>query len=150
MVKFSRYFVIIVASLFSSSQTWAAEDQSEVSLYDASRAAVAYIDADDELTIYLWDGKPVAYLEPDTGNEFHVYGFSGKHLGWFVDGVIRDHEGNASCVLKQLLSSPQFEPFKAFKQFKPFKGFKEFAPFRPFLSTSWSTMPCTLLLASGS
>jgi hypothetical protein len=34
----------------------------EVSLFDASGKAVAYIDTDDELTIYLWSGKPVAYL----------------------------------------------------------------------------------------
>lgn len=123
-----------------------AED--EVSLFDGLGRPTAYVD--DELTIYLWSGKPVAYLEADSGAEgFHVYGFNGKHLGWLVNGVVRDHEGDAACAVKEVLGRTEVEPVKPFKQFKPFKGFKEFAPFRPFFSRQWSEMPCRLLLAQG-
>ena len=104
---------------------------------------------DDELTIYLWSGKPVAYINRDSKNGFQVYGFNGKHLGWFVGGVIWDHGGNASCVVKERLKSTEFEPFKSFKQFKPFKSFKEFAPFRPSFSNSFGDIPCRFLLAEG-
>jgi hypothetical protein len=101
------------------------------------------------LTIYLWGGKPVAYLDPDRASGFHVYGFNGKHLGWLIEGVLRDHEGNASCAMKERMRSTEFEPFKSFKQFKPFKSFKEFAPFRPYFTNSWGDTPCRLLLAAG-
>lgn len=86
----------------------------EVSLFDGTGRAHAYIAVDDELTIYLWSGRPVAYLEKDREGGYHVYGFNGKHLGWFVRGVIRDHEGSASCATKEAIRSTEFEPSKAF------------------------------------
>jgi hypothetical protein len=124
-----------------------AED--EVSLFDHAGKATAYIAVDDELTIYLWAGKPVAYLEKDSEGGYHVYGFNGKHRGWFVKGVIWDHEGKASCAMKEVLQSTAFEPFKVFKQFKPFKSFTQFAPFRPTFSSSFGDTPCRFLLGDG-
>ena len=126
--------------------SYAAIADDGTSLFDASGKPTAYIA--EELTIYLWSGKPVAYLHTDSG-KVHVYGFNGKHLGWFVGGVIRDHEGNAACATKDSLRSTEFEPFKSFKEFKPFKAFKEFAPFRPSFSSSWSDAPCKFVLAEG-
>ena len=126
-----------------------ARAEDEVTLFDGQGNASAYIALDEKLTIYLWNGKPTAYLESDSAGGFHVYGFNGKHLGWFVAGVARDHEGNAACALKDRLQATQFEPFKDFKEFKPFKAFKEFAPFRPFFSSSWGDTPCRFLLAEG-
>jgi hypothetical protein len=122
----------------------------EVALFNGKGRAAAYIAVDDGMTIYLWGGKPVAYLEPDKGGGgFHIYGFNGKHLGWFMQGVVRDHDGDAACAVKDRLKSTDFEPFKAFKEFKPFKAFKEFAPFRPSFSKSFSDMTCSLFLAEG-
>jgi len=132
--------VVLAACLFSAPFGVLADE--EVTLFDSRGKATAYIALDDELTIYLWSGKPVAYLKRDTAGGFHVYGFKGQHLGWFVAGVIRDHEGNAACAVKERFKSPPAEPFKAFKQFKPFKGFQEFAPFRPVFTTAWSDAPC--------
>ena len=137
----------LLSVLLVWSQSAIAADQ--VTLFDARGKAVAYMAPDDDLTVYLWSGKPVAYLYQDSGSDFHVYGFNGKHLGWFVNGVVRDHDGNAACAIKEVMRSTEFEPFKAFKQFKPFKSFKEFAPFRPFLSTIWGDIPCRFLLADG-
>jgi 4-fold beta flower protein len=125
------------------------EVEDEVTLFDGRGNAAAYVSTDDEQTIYLWSGKPVAYLAPDSSDGFHVYGYNGKHLGWFVAGVVRDHEGNAACAVKERFRTTQFEPFKAFRQFKPFKSFKDFAPHRPSFSTSWGDTPCRFLLAEG-
>ncbi len=63
----------------------------EISLFNSNGSPVAYVDTDDDdLTIYLWSGKPVAYISGD-----NIYGFNGKHLGWWVKGIIRDHDGDA-------------------------------------------------------
>jgi len=104
-----------------------------MTLFDKDGNPVAYIEIEDENTIYLWDGTPVAYLYSE-----NIYGFNGKHLGWFGDGVIRNHEGEkCGFTGSNVPVATKLEPFKSFKQFKPFKSFKEFAPFKPF--DSWST-----------
>jgi len=122
----------------------------EVTLFSGKGKAAAYIAIDEEMTIYMWGGKPVGYLTPDKkGGGFHIYGFNGKHLGWFVQGVVRDHDGDATCAVKDRMKSTDFEPFKAFKEFKPFKAFKEFAPYRPAFSKSFSSVTCALFLAEG-
>ena len=61
----------------------------EDTLYNAKGEPIAYISDDMNKTIYLWDGHPVAYL-----SSYHVYGFNGQHLGWFINGVIYDSDGN--------------------------------------------------------
>jgi hypothetical protein len=123
-------------------------DSDEISLYNSSLQATAYIAED--LTLYLWSGKPVAYLDNDSVGGFHVYGFNGKHLGWFVGGIIRDHQGNVVGAVAEAFSVPPvFAPFKSFKEFKPFKSFKEFAPFRPFFMNNWSDTDLKLFLLQG-
>ena len=78
----------------------------------------------------------MAYLD----NE-NLYGFNGKHLGWYENGIIWNHNGEKCGFNKESLPVfAKFEPFKSFKKFKPFKSFKEFAPFKPFKSSSISKM----------
>lgn len=121
----------------------------DISLFDSTGNAIAYIAVDDDLTVYLWGGKPVAYLEPTGDSTYDLYGFNGKHLGWFTNGVIENHGGNAACATKERLPYTNFEPFKSFKQFKPFKAFKQLAPYRPYLTRTWSDVPCGVFLAGG-
>lgn len=117
----------------------------EETLYNTEGQAVAYIDYDDEQTIYMWGGKPVAYLDGED-----IYGFNGKHLGWYQDGILRDHDGNIAGFNKEAANVfLAFEPFKAFKQFKPFRSFKEFAPFKPFLHSSVSEYTLERFLMRG-
>src|ERR1700730_3394001 len=97
------------SSLLAGSGTARADD--EITLFDGRGRASAYIAPDDEGTIYLWRGKPVAYLDADSAIGFQIGGFNGKHLGWFVDGIVRAHDGNAPCAVKERLRSTQFEPF---------------------------------------
>jgi hypothetical protein len=118
---------------------------SEISLFDSLGKPVAYIATDEENTIYSWDGVPTAYVDGED-----VYGFNGRHLGWFEEGIVWNHNGAQVGFLNHTLPVfAQFEPFKAFKQFKPFKAFKEFAPFKPFQQQRASQTPLAIYLASG-
>ena len=87
----------------------------DVSLFDASGAAQAYISVDDGLTIYMRSGKPVAYLQKGgSGGGYNVYGFNGKHLGWFAKGAIYGPDGTASCATAHVMTSiPRIEPMFA-------------------------------------
>ncbi len=137
--------LLVVILFLVSVQVFASDE--EVTLFDGAGKPVAYIA--EELTIYLWSGKPVAYLHSDSG-KLHVFGFNGKHLGWFVKGIVRDHEGNAVGAVKQTFrSSVEYEPYKSHKQYKPYQGYREYAPYQPYLSTSWSEMPLRLFLLQG-
>jgi hypothetical protein len=139
-----RRTITVVALLVLS---FSAIAEVEVSLFDATGKPTAYIA--EELTIYLWSGRPVAYLHSDSGKA-HVYGFNGKHLGWFVRGIVRDHEGNAVGAVKEVLSSSvEYEPYKAYKQYKPYKSYREYAPYQPYLTRNWSEMPLLLFLIQG-
>ena len=138
----------ITIFLFVSAVATAAED--EISLFNSKGNAVAYIAMDDEMTIYIWDGKSVAYLESDTGDKgFHIYGFNGKHLGWFVDGVVRNHDGDAACAVKERMNSTESEPYKAYKQYKPYKAYTQYAPYRPAFSKVFGDVTCSVFLMEG-
>ena len=142
-----RAFMRINAVLCFSCFSFVALAADEATLFDGRGRAVAYIA--DDLTIYLWSGTPVAYLDRDSSGGFHVYGFNGKHLGWFTQGIARDHSGNGACVIKEVLSSTESEPSKSSKESKPSKSSKESAPSRPSFSRSWSDTPCQFFLQDG-
>lgn len=117
----------------------------EETIYNVQGKPEAYIDYSDEETIYLWDGTPVAYLNKD-----NVYGFNGKHLGWYEDGVVRDHTGYIVGFNKKAANVfVAFEPFKAFKKFKPFKSFEAFAPFKPFYHSAIGELGLLEFLTQG-
>ncbi len=58
-------------------------------LFDKNGEAVAYIMDDYHETVYMWDGSSVAYLY----NDEHVYGINGRHLGWFINEIIYNGQG---------------------------------------------------------
>jgi hypothetical protein len=60
----------------------------EFSFYDSQGRAAAYFEPSGGLTAYLWSGEPVGYLDDES-----IFGFNGKHLGWYHDGLIYDHDG---------------------------------------------------------
>ncbi|UUZ67760.1 hypothetical protein LP416_25200 [Polaromonas sp. P2-4] len=137
--------LIAAILIFFSLPVFAGDE--ETSLFDASGKPDAYIA--EELTIYLWSGKPVAYLDSASGR-VSVYGFNGKHLGWFVKGIIRDHDGNAVGAVKEVFrASVEYEPYKSYKEYKPYKSYKEYVPYQPYLSTTWSDLPLRLFLMQG-
>lgn len=126
-------------------KTVEAASDDEIALYDGSGTAVAYIATSEELTVYTWAGAPVAYLDGE-----NLYGFNGKHLGWFENGRIYDHQGRVAGATAEAASvalKPQ--RIKGFKKFKPFKAFEQFAPLQPILIASWSQLPLIVLLSEG-
>lgn len=138
-----RRFLAVALLLLS----FAATADDETSIFDAAGKPTAYIA--EELTIYLWSGKPVAYLHSESG-KVHIYGFNGKHLGWFVRGIVRDHEGNAVGAVKEVFrSSIEHEPYKSYKEYKPYKSYREYAPYQPYLGSDWSQLPLRLFLMQG-
>jgi hypothetical protein len=124
--------------------------QAEISLYNSNGNAVAYIATEDDNTIYLWNGKPVAYLFSD-GDDIHVYGFNGKHLGWYMDGIIRDHKGDVVGFEKGAVNNIylNYEDYKGYKDYKPYKGYREYAPYKPYWSSDFSNTPFPLFLQLG-
>lgn len=139
--------VILTLSVMASSFGLKAE---EIALFNKEGEPVAYIDAaDEDLTIYLWDGTPVAYLVAD-GDDFNVYGFNGKHLGWYTEGVLIDHDGFTVGFTKGALNRHiKYEPYKPIKKFKPFKSYEQLAPYKPFLKVEFSTESLSLFLLKG-
>ena len=122
----------------------------EISLFNSDGDPTAYIDTDDEdNTIYLWNGTPVAYLSPES-DYYNIYGFNGNHLGWFEDGIVRNHDGDAIGFQDGAVNMyTKYEPYKSYKKFKPFKSFEEFEPFKPFYSNSFSNESFILFLKKG-
>jgi hypothetical protein len=107
----------------------------EISIFDSSGEATAYIDTNDEQNIYLWDGEPVAYLDHDS-----IYGFNGKHLGWISDGILYDHDGHAVGFLDGSTSRPTLpEPIKGLQKLTPLKSLEELEPLQPLFQTQWES-----------
>jgi hypothetical protein len=139
-----------ILTLFITFLTQVSFAQSEISLFDKEGNPVAYIDTNDDWTIYLWEGKPVAYIIND-GQTLHIYGFNGKHLGWYVNGIIRDHEGNVVGFKKDAVSNiyEKYESYKGYKEYKPYKTYKEYAPYQPYFSTKFSSINLNGFLYQG-
>ena len=105
----------------------------EITLFDQEGRPVAYIDFKEEPVIYLWNGHAVAYLSNQ-----HVYGFNGKHLGWFEDGTVINHQGEKIGFTKRNCPGmAKNEPAKMDKLIQKIKSIKEIAPLRP--ETRFST-----------
>ena len=119
----------------------------EISVFDKEGDATAYIA--DDLTIYLWAGDPVAYLS-NTNNSWHIYGFNGNHLGWYINGIFYDNDGNAVGAQKDATNMlTSIEGIKGIKSIKPIKNIKEIAPIKPILSQSWGRTPLVIFLRAG-
>jgi hypothetical protein len=148
MKRFALLCLVLLGLLFKS----AAAQDDETALYSANGTPVAYISferGDDEPVIYMWSGKPVAYLASTSSEGFNVYGFNGKHLGWFVKGIVRDHDGNAACGVKNVVRSPKLEPLKSLKQLVPLKALTVLEPLTPLFSSQWSIESCSVFLFEG-
>ena len=123
----------------------------EISLFDKNGEPSAYVDVGDEdNTIYLWNGLPVAYLSSN-GGYYNVYGFNGNHLGWYEDGIIRDHDGDAVAFKEGAVSGvyTKYEPYKSYKKYKPYKSYKQYEPYKPYFSSNFSNESFVLFLKRG-
>jgi hypothetical protein len=146
-MKHFKRILLLTIFLAGLSMTSFAE---EITLFNSDGEAIAYIDTEDEdLTIYMWNGTPVAYLVSDD-DAFSIYGFNGEHLGWFEDGIVRDHEGYGVGFRKGATSIyTKYEPYKSYKQYKPYKAYKKYAPYKPYYMTQFSGESLSLFLMRG-
>lgn len=136
-----RIYLLFLISVIAINTSYS----QEISLFNSEGKPVAYVADDDDLTIYLWDGKPVCYISGD-----NLYGFNGNHLGWWVNGIIRNHEGNAVGATKGSIGMyTQYEPYKGYKEYKPYKQYKEYAPYKPYWSSNWSDISLRMFLLNG-
>jgi hypothetical protein len=144
-----RCLLILCVVMLTTAIAAPAQDE-EISLYESDGTPVAYVAfGDDAPTIYMWSGKPVAYLADTSGDGSSIYGFNGKHLGWFVKGIARDHDGDAACGIRQVVNNPKPEPIKSLKELLPLKSLKELEPLRPLFTLEWSGTPCAAFLYEG-
>jgi hypothetical protein len=127
-------FAAALILLSGASRAQFVADSDEITLYSASGKPVAYIADDDDSTVYVWSGKPVAYLRSED-----IYGFNGKHLGWFVKGLIYNHDGEIVGATRSKFKGPvQISPVKSIKEIKPIKSIREIRPIRPIFGLGWS------------
>ena len=135
-----RLFLLVICLLFSS-----LAQAREITLFEREGTAIAYIDTGEELTIFLWNGNPVAYLEKSS-----IYGFNGKHLGWFKEGIVRDHQGNGVGFIEGAVNKlTKLEPLKSLQKLTPLRSLQELEPLEPLLRDSWSRTPLDLFLLQG-
>ena len=87
----------------------------EKTFFNKNGDPVAYLTDDYDCTIYLWGGQQVAYLY----NDRLVFGINGQHLGWFVDGIIFNNNGERIGFTSETCPvAPSREPVKQKKQLK--------------------------------
>jgi len=109
-----------------------------LTFYDKNGTPVAY--TNDGTHLFSFDGEPLAYF---SGN--NVYSFSGQHLGWFLDGWLRDHIGDAALFSQEAKGGPlkplkELKPLKGIKAIKPIKGVKAIPPIKPIRGLNWSKL----------
>lgn len=117
----------------------------EFSFYDSQGKATAYLELSDGLTFYLWSGEPAAYLDGES-----VFGFNGKHLGWYHQGLIYDHDGDIVVApANAFREAPGTPPIRSVKSLKPLKGLKELKPLKPLFGRSWAKLPARVFFFLG-
>jgi hypothetical protein len=87
-----------------------------------------------------FSGKNMGFLKGDS-----LYNYVGRHVGWYSNGLVRDHQGNVvgfgqnvTDSIRPFLPFKQFKPFASFVEFESFRPFTQFEPFRPFKRFYWS------------
>jgi len=136
-------FALVLAAI--SPNATAAE---EVTLFNRDGVAAAFIDSGD-LTIYLLNGEPVAYLLRENESRFSAFGYNGRHLGWYVNGIVYGHDGDAICAIADRLDTThELEPHSR-RQFVRMKAHTEPVPALPRFVNTFSAAPCDGLLQTG-
>ena len=143
MISYIKYWIII---FFIGNKILIAQ---EITLYDRSGNATAYIDYSENFTIFLWNGKPVAFLEKSL-DDICVFGFNGKFLGWYENGIIYNMQGDAVGAREGSVNMlTKIEPIKSIKQITPIRPITPITPIKPFWNNRWSSTPLIEFLYFG-
>ena len=105
-------------------------------LYNSQGNAVAYVA--DDLTIFSNNGDAMSYLF-GSNNRFSIYMFNGSHIGWLINGIVCDEQGNTVGFEKGALqNNTMLEPGKGIKMDVPNKLTREFEPVPPVFTNQWA------------
>jgi hypothetical protein len=110
----------------------------ELTFYDRSGKAAAY--CEDGTHIFLFSGHAAGFIHEDS-----IYDYSGKHLGWIIDGWVREHTGRCVYYTDDASDGPlkpltQGKPAKVVKQIPPSKGATKPRIVRPDFPKAWSAL----------
>ncbi len=139
-MKYLFLFVLLFAGIANAQQ---------VSLFDQSGEAVAYIDYDEDSAIFLWDGSPVAFLEKD-GEDWCVFGFNKLFLGWFENGFLYDKKGHIAAATEKTINRiTKAGRIKGIQKITPFKPITRITPVKPIFRNSWGANSGSSYLVTG-
>ena len=120
----------------------------DTTLFDREGTPVAYIVWKDDTLIRLWEGEPVAKMKGQ-----QIYGINGRHIGWIIEGIVRDLDGKMVGSLKDAL------PFTYYRNdcckpspryYYPKRVYQSPGRSKPYhLSDKWSALRLTELLRRG-
>ena len=124
--------------------------QNETTIFDVSGNATHYIENSTGI-LYSFEGVPIAFLKPKP-TYFNIYNYRGEHLGWFENGIVRDHKGDIVVFVKGAVTNvmTRFEPSKGLKRFEPTRPFEKNEPFKPSYSTIFSRTPLSYFFGDNS
>ena len=93
---------------------------------------------DDNEHIFTFPGKPVGYIFADK-----IYSYNGKHLGWYIDGWIRDINGYCVFFTETATGGPikpmrKMAPIRSVKTIKPLKRLRSLPHLKPIKRLAWS------------
>jgi len=91
-------------------------------IYDRHGIAMAFW---SHGVLYDYVGTPRAFLDGED-----ILSYSGKHLGWFAEGYIRDHDGNAVGFAEGAQGGPLL-PIRGLPPVAPIRGIEPIRPIRP-------------------
>jgi hypothetical protein len=96
--------------------------------------------SDDRLVTF--PGKNAGFLVGD-----NLYNYTGKHVGWFSEGLVRDHYGHVvgfgekvTDSIHPLLPYMQYKPYAGYVQYEPYRPYLQYEPYRPYKAYSWSSI----------
>ena len=106
-------------------------------LYNHDGDPIAF--SDDNEHIFSFRGEPLAYIYDNK-----VYSYKGRHLGWFMDGWVRDLRGSCVFFTENASGGPvkpikRVAPIKGVRGIKPIKQIREIAKIKPVFTYSWSS-----------
>ena len=110
----------------------------ELTFYDRSGQACAY--TEDGIHIFLFSGHTAGFIHEDS-----IYDYSGKHLGWLVEGWVRENTGRCVFFTDGATGGPvrphiHAEPSKVVKQIPPAKGALKPKTTKPDFPDAWSAL----------
>jgi hypothetical protein len=97
---------------------------------------VAYVD--DGTNAFAYGGGALFYVDRDL-----VFSYPGDFIGWIVDGVVRDKNGDAILAIDDSLSAPSHppispEPSRTSHRAPPKRATREIPPLQPPMTTAWT------------